>query len=163
MRKIQQYLYYLLFLITPFVMYSATSELFEFNKMIFIYIIISGILCIWFMRMMQKGKIVVKKTPFDIFIWLFFLSQVISTIFSIDVHTSLFGLVDCLTNQSRLVSVFTMEWVELSGPPTGVEMAVSKIGEVATPLPRLPEKLKSLIWLYPDRAPVFQAVALYWK
>ena len=72
-------------------MYKDTSELFEFNKMIFIYLITSGVLCIWLMRSVQEGKLLFKRTPFDVFIGLFFISQVLSTLFSIDVHTSLFG------------------------------------------------------------------------
>lgn len=91
MIKIQKYLYYLLFLITPFVMYSGTSELFEFNKMIFIYIVTTGILAVWLTRMVQEGRILFKKTPLDIFIILFVASQVLSTLFSIDRHVSIFG------------------------------------------------------------------------
>lgn len=72
-------------------MYSGTSELFEFNKMIYIYLITSSILCIWIARMVSQGRILFKRTPFDIPIALFFLSQLISTLFSIDMHTSIFG------------------------------------------------------------------------
>lgn len=91
MFKTQKYLYYLLFLITPFIMYSGTSELFEFNKMIYIYLITSSVLCVWIARMVSQGKFLFKRTPFDIPIALFFLSQVLSTLFSIDMHTSIFG------------------------------------------------------------------------
>lgn len=91
MFKIQKYLYYLLFFITPFIMYSGTSELFEFNKMIYIYLITSSVLCVWIARMVSQGKFLFKRTPFDIPIALFFLSQVLSTLFSIDMHTSIFG------------------------------------------------------------------------
>lgn len=37
--KIIRYLYYILFFVTPLLMFSKTSEIFEFNKIIFIYII----------------------------------------------------------------------------------------------------------------------------
>lgn len=72
-------------------MYSGTSELFEFNKMIYIYLITSSILCVWIARMVSQGKFLFKRTPFDIPIALFFLSQLLSTLFSIDMHTSIFG------------------------------------------------------------------------
>lgn len=72
-------------------MYSGTSELFEFNKMIFIYIIASSIVCVWIARMISQGKFLMKRTPFDLPIALFFLSQLLSTLFSIDMHTSIFG------------------------------------------------------------------------
>lgn len=91
MFKTQKYLYYLLFFLTPFIMYSGTSELFEFNKMIYIYLITSSILCVWVARMVSQGRVLFKRTPFDIPIALFFLSQLLSTLFSIDVHTSIFG------------------------------------------------------------------------
>ena len=72
-------------------MYSGTSELFEFNKMIYIYLITSSVLCVWIVRMVSQGKFLFKRTPFDIPITLFFLSQLLSTLFSIDMHTSIFG------------------------------------------------------------------------
>jgi O-antigen ligase len=86
-----RYFYYILFLLTPLVMYSKTSELFEFNKMIFIYLITSSVVCLWLLDAAKKGK-------FEIVLhWsfvpaLFFLaSQIMSTLFSIDPHTSVFG------------------------------------------------------------------------
>ena len=41
--------------------------------------------------MASQGRILFKRTPFDIPIVLFFLSQLLSTLFSIDMHTSIFG------------------------------------------------------------------------
>ena len=89
--KIIRLLYYILFFITPLVMYPATSEIFEFNKMLFIYLITASITFFWIVKMIVNRKIILKKTFLDIPIVLFLLSQIISTIFSIDRHTSLFG------------------------------------------------------------------------
>ncbi len=89
--KAIQYLYYCLFAVTPLIMTSITSELFEFNKMIFIYLITSLITFLWLLKIILTKKIFIQKTPFDIPIVLFFISQVLSTLFSIDPHTSLFG------------------------------------------------------------------------
>lgn len=89
--KILPLLYYALFLFTPLVMTSATSELFEFNKMIFIYIITILVLFIWILKMILFKRIILKKTPFDIPLLLFIASQIFSTLFSIDRHTSLYG------------------------------------------------------------------------
>lgn len=91
MLKIQKYLYYILFLITPFIMYSGTSELFEFNKMIFIYIVTSAVLAVWAMRMVKAGRLLFRKTPFDLFVGVFYASQILSLLFSIDKHVSFFG------------------------------------------------------------------------
>lgn len=86
-----KYLYYILFFVTPFVVLPVNSELFEFNKMLFIYTLATLIGALWMMRSFQENKIIIKKTPFDIPLILFFLSQVVSTITSIDQHTSFFG------------------------------------------------------------------------
>jgi len=72
-------------------MASNTSELFEFNKMLFIYLVAILIFFIWSLKMILVKKIIIKKTFLDIPIWLFLLSQLISTFFSIDFHTSVFG------------------------------------------------------------------------
>jgi O-antigen ligase len=72
-------------------MYAGTSELFEFNKMIFIYIVTSLILAVWAMRMVKAGRLLFRRTPFDLFLGIFFLSQIASLLFSIDKHVSLFG------------------------------------------------------------------------
>lgn len=75
----------------PFVVLPVNSELFEFNKIIFIYTISALIAGLWLMRSLHEKKLVIKKSPLDIPLILFFSSQVLSTLFSIDQHTSLFG------------------------------------------------------------------------
>ncbi|MBI2641262.1 O-antigen ligase family protein [Candidatus Roizmanbacteria bacterium] len=96
-------LFYALFLVTPLLMSSLTSELFEFNKMMFIYLIALLITSLWLCKMIlakkimsearnfRSAQIIIKKTPFDVPILLFVLSQIMSTLFSIDKHTSFFG------------------------------------------------------------------------
>ncbi|PIV09805.1 hypothetical protein COS31_05460 [Candidatus Roizmanbacteria bacterium CG02_land_8_20_14_3_00_36_15] len=89
--KFLKYCFYSLFIFTPLIMSSHTSELFEFNKVLLIYIITTLILFFWLLKMIVNNKIIIKKTPFDIPIFLFSLTQLISTVFSIDRHTSFFG------------------------------------------------------------------------
>ncbi len=89
--RIIRLLYYILFLVTPIVMYPGTSEIFEFNKMLFIYLMTGLVSFFWVTKMIINRKIILKKTFLDIPIILFLLSQIASTIFSIDRHTSLFG------------------------------------------------------------------------
>ena len=81
----------MLFLITPLLVFPLTSELFEFNKIIFIYLTTTLILFFWVLKSLLLKKIILKKTPFDIIFFLFFFSQLLSTLFSIDQHTSIFG------------------------------------------------------------------------
>ena len=84
-------LYSALFFITPLIMTRSTSELFEFNKMLFIYASTVLIAFFWFLKMISFKKIILKKTFLDIPIVIFFLSQLISTVISLDTHTSIFG------------------------------------------------------------------------
>jgi len=89
--NILKFLYGGLFFLTPLFFTSNTSELFEFNKMIFIYILTILIGFFWLIKMIVSKKIIFKKTFLDTPIFLFFGSQLFSTFFSIDRHTSLFG------------------------------------------------------------------------
>lgn len=59
--------------------------------MMFIYLITLGIVCAWAFTVIQQKKLTLKWHWLYIPMILFFISQVLSTIFSIDVHTSIFG------------------------------------------------------------------------
>jgi putative inorganic carbon (hco3(-)) transporter len=89
--KIIEVCFYVLFFLTPLVLTPYNFELFEFNKMLatyFLTIIITGS---WIIKIILKGRVEIKKSPLDVFLLLFFLSSLLSTIFSIDPHTSLEG------------------------------------------------------------------------
>ena len=83
--------FYLLFFFTPLVLTPYNYELFEFNKMVFVYFMATFVVFFWGMKMLLSQKLFFRRTPFDIPIALFFLSQLLSTLFSIDLHTSLWG------------------------------------------------------------------------
>ena len=89
--KAIEFLFYGLFFLVPIVLSPATSELFEFNKMWLTFGISSAIGFFWFGKMILKKEFRIQRTPLDIPILLFLLSQAISTIISIDSHVSLFG------------------------------------------------------------------------
>jgi len=89
--KILRALYYILFLLTPLLMFSGTSELFEFNKMMFIYLIAVLVFFFWSLKSFLDKKFTFKRTKLDIPILLFLTAQVVSFVFSIDRHTSFFG------------------------------------------------------------------------
>ncbi|MGB9707441.1 MAG: hypothetical protein ACPL1D_01675, partial [Microgenomates group bacterium] len=73
--------------------------------MIFIYLVTTLISFFWLLKIIFFKKIFLKKTFFDFFILFFLLSQIISTIFSIDVHTSIFGYYGRFNG--GLLSIFT--------------------------------------------------------
>lgn len=89
--KILQFLYGSLFVLTPLIFSPITSELFEFNKMLFIYLVTVLVVFFWVLKMILTKKIIFKKTPLDIPIIFFLISQILSTFFSIDPHISIFG------------------------------------------------------------------------
>src|SRR5258708_5134601 len=86
-----EYLFYALFFLIPLVFYPKTSEVFEFNKIVGVYIFTTLIVAFWIVKMIQQNKIIFKRTILDIPVLLFLGSQIISTIISIDPHTSFFG------------------------------------------------------------------------
>lgn len=86
-----QTLFYILFFFTPLVLWPRTSELFEFNKMIFVYILTCLIAVTWAIRIILKKKFIFRRTLLDIPLLIFLGSQVLSTVFSIDHRTSLLG------------------------------------------------------------------------
>jgi tetratricopeptide (TPR) repeat protein len=106
-QRVLYFSYLALFFFTPFLFYPLTKffpfpwilfnvdpltyELFEFNKMYFVYGITVIIGTAWALTCVADRRIVFRKTFLDYPLSLFLLSQVLSTIFSIDIHTSLWG------------------------------------------------------------------------
>lgn len=86
-----EYLFYALFFTIPLIFYPKTSEVFEFNKMVAVYIFTVLILSAWIIKMIVNKKIIFRRTILDIPILIFLGTQLISTVFSIDSRTSFFG------------------------------------------------------------------------
>lgn len=89
--KAIEYLFYLLFFLVPIVLSPSTFELFEFNKMWLTFGITALIGFFWIGKMILQRRILFCRTPLDIPILLFLLSQILSTVFSLDSHVSLWG------------------------------------------------------------------------
>lgn len=89
--KVIEYSFYLLFFLVPLALTGDTSELFEFNKLWATFIITIIIGGAWFTKMVIQRKAHIQRTPLDIPIALFLISEVISTFMSLDPHTSLWG------------------------------------------------------------------------
>jgi O-antigen ligase len=84
-------LYLLLFFLTPLIFTQSNSELFELPKMYFVYLLTIIITSLHFLNVFQKKQPLYRKSIFDLPLLLFLVSQVISTYYSIDPHTSFFG------------------------------------------------------------------------
>ena len=81
----------LLALLVPLLLTPVNYELFEYNKMMAVYGITAVIVGAWVSKMLVQKRLSVTRTPFDIPIILFVLSQLTSTLFSIDPHVSWLG------------------------------------------------------------------------
>ena len=85
------YLFYALLFLAPLVMNTATSEIFEFNKIILLYFGSTFIITAWIIRMIGERRVIFRRTFLDLPLLLFIGSQGISTLLSIDFRTSLLG------------------------------------------------------------------------
>lgn len=83
--------FYLLFILVPLVVYPSSYELFEFNKMWVVFAITALVVFLWGAKMVIAKKLVFRRTPLDIPIVLFVVSQMIATIISIDSYVSFWG------------------------------------------------------------------------
>ncbi|KKR90206.1 MAG: hypothetical protein UU39_C0017G0010 [Candidatus Woesebacteria bacterium GW2011_GWD1_41_12] len=90
-QKIILLLFGVLFFLVPLILWPYTSELFEFNKMILVYILTTLILATWLIRIILSRKFIFRRTILDIPLLIFLGSQFISTLLSIDPLTSWFG------------------------------------------------------------------------
>lgn len=89
--KILTFSFYLLFFLTPLLWFSWNFELFEYNKMMFVYFLTIIIVAIWLLKMVREKTLILKRTPLDLPIMLFLAANILATIFSIDQHVSFWG------------------------------------------------------------------------
>lgn len=85
------YSFYAIFLFVPLIFSGDTSELFELNKMWFAYGATAIIAATWGVKMVLAKKVFIQRTPLDIPLMLFLLSQIISTFISLDQSVSWWG------------------------------------------------------------------------
>lgn len=89
--KIIFWLFAILLFLVPLILWPFTSEVFEFNKMVLVYILTTLITAVWIIRMISERKFIFRRTILDIPLLVFFGLQLISTILSIDPLTSWLG------------------------------------------------------------------------
>ncbi|MCL4398114.1 O-antigen ligase family protein [Patescibacteria group bacterium] len=83
--------FYLLFFLVPLVFSSQTSELFEYNKMMLVYALTVVVAGAWLIKMIAAKKFVYRRSFLEIPLILYLGAHVLSTIFSIDPHISVWG------------------------------------------------------------------------
>lgn len=89
--KLIKLLFLALLFMTPLVMYAKTSEIFELNKMLFIYTITLLITFLWSIHLISSRRNPLKKIPYFIALAAFLITQGLSTLASIDKQTSTVG------------------------------------------------------------------------
>lgn len=91
LQKIFFFSFATLLFFVPIVLWPYTSEVFEFNKMVLVYMLTTIIVSIWAVKSIVEGKFIFRRTILDIPLLVFLGSQLISTVLSIDFYTSVFG------------------------------------------------------------------------
>lgn len=85
------FVFQVLLFFVPLALWPTTSEIFEFNKIVLVYLGTSLITTLWLSKMVIAKKWIFRRTILDIPLLIFLFSQLLATVFSIDVQTSLFG------------------------------------------------------------------------
>lgn len=94
MSKLQKIIFYLfaaLLFFVPLILWPFTSEVFEFNKMVLVYVFTTLIVGTWAVRCISVRKFIFRRTILDVPLLVFLGSQLISTVLSIDPLTSWLG------------------------------------------------------------------------
>jgi len=89
--KIIDISFHLLFFATPLIVIPITSELFEFNKIVFVYFLALIIIIAWSIKSINAKKFIFSRTILTIPLLFFLATQFLSTILSIDTRTSFLG------------------------------------------------------------------------
>jgi len=93
-QKIIRFLFLALFLFTPLIMVRSTSEIFELNKMVFIYFITINAFFIWLFFTPKKNLAAFKKSPLFPVMVVYLIGLIITSLISIDSQTSFMGYYD---------------------------------------------------------------------
>ncbi|MDD3648384.1 MAG: hypothetical protein PHS44_07875 [Candidatus Dojkabacteria bacterium] len=95
--KIMSYILAAMTFLMPWIFSPFTYEYYETFKNTFLVIGVVLLLILWAVKVTYSKKLVLAKTPFDIPIIIYLISQVISTIFSIYSQTSIWGYFSRMT------------------------------------------------------------------
>ena len=92
LKKITKLLFYSLVFLLPLFWLPITSEYLEFNKQYLLFVLVCLILLAWLYRQVISSKrLVIRRTPLDIFIFVFMILMILSAVFSVDRVSSLLG------------------------------------------------------------------------
>ena len=95
-------------LVTPILFFKGTNELFEFPKMIFVYILGSTAFFVFIIERIKSNTLSFTFSKLDKYVLLFLGANVLSTIFSINRYTSTWGYYTRFNGGLVSVVIFTM-------------------------------------------------------
>jgi len=119
----------LLVFVTPLIFSFQNSELFELPKTYFVYLIAISIVTLHLKKYFSGQVALFHRSSLTLPLILFILSQTVSTIFSIDAHTSFFGYYSRLNG--GLLSIFVYVLLALIIPLYLNQDNLSKLSKVA--------------------------------
>jgi len=126
-QAIIKYSFYLLFILVPLLLTPWNYELFEYNKMMAVYLLTAVICTAWMAKMLTEKQIRVRRTILDLPILLFASSQLVSTLFSIDPHVSWLGYYSRFNGGMWSIISYTLLYFAFT---TNAELFVPKLSEV---------------------------------
>lgn len=91
LRRAIVYCFHALVILTPLYFSFSTDELFEFNKMMLVYLFGIMVVALWISRMIISKNVLYRHHWFNWFLFAFLASQYISTLLSIHPYTSWLG------------------------------------------------------------------------
>lgn len=130
--RIITYSFYALFFLTPLFWTSQNYELFEFNKMLLVYGFTVVIVGTWLLKIINHKSLNFNRTPLDIPLLLFLGANILSTIFSIDPHTSIWGYYSRSNGGLlSLVSYLLLYWAFVSNMDKNKVLTTLKYGLIS--------------------------------
>jgi len=110
--------YLALAIVTPLIFTTQNTELYEVPKMLFVYLATTIILFLTLIKFILSGKILIPKNPALAAFAIFVAVQILSTFFSIDKFTSVFGfpsrLNGGLLSQFAYLTIFAAALINLT-------------------------------------------------
>ena len=144
--NIIKYSFYLLFILVPLLLTPWNYELFEYNKMMAVYLLTAAIGSAWVAKMTTEKQIRIRRTILDLPILLFAGSQLVSTIFSIDPHVSWLGYYSRFNGGMWSIISYTLLYFAFT---THIELFVPKPTEAKPAKAKQPPTVSSHFSLPP--------------
>ena len=92
LKRITKLFFYLLVFLLPLFWLPITSEYLEFNKQYLLFVLVCLIFLAWlYKQVISDKRLMIKRTPLDIFIFVFMILMILSAVFSVDKVSSLLG------------------------------------------------------------------------